>query len=273
VWLTPVIAGALFMTVNSTVGALDAVIVRYVAADVHPFMIVFFRNLFSLLFLTLFLPRMGPEPLRSSNWPIHVVRAVIKLAALIAYFQAVTLLPLSVAITVAFTTPLFVSLGSMMFLGERPRPLRMLSLAVGFTGVCIVLRPDSVPMGMGAVLGIAAAIGLAGVAILMKVSSAREPALRIVLFNFLVTVPAAFLICLPVWITPSLSSILLLAVQGAGGLAAQFAFARSMKLADASLLILVDFIRLSLAVCLQGHAVLPRRPEPTLPSGSARNVR
>ena len=53
-WLPPVIAGALFMAVNSTVGALDAVIVRFVAADVHPFGIVFFRNLFSLLFLAFF---------------------------------------------------------------------------------------------------------------------------------------------------------------------------------------------------------------------------
>src|SRR3954469_12783068 len=161
-------------------GALDAVIVRYVAVDVHPFEIVFFRNLFSLVFLALFLSRIGPDPLRSSNWPVHAVRAVMKLAALIAYFQAVTLLPLSVAITVAFTTPLFVSLGSMMFLGERPRPLRLLALAAGFTGVCIVLRPDSASVGLGAVLALAAAIGLAGVAILMKVSSAREPALRIV---------------------------------------------------------------------------------------------
>jgi drug/metabolite transporter (DMT)-like permease len=162
----------------------------------------------------------------------------------------VTLLPLSVAITVAFTTPLFVSLGSMLFLGERPRPLRLLALAAGFTGVYIVLRPDTVPIGMGAILALGAAIGLAGVALLMKVSSSREPALRIVLFNLLVTVPVALLLCLPVWSTPSPFSLLLLAIQGAGGLAAQFAFARAMKLADASLLILVDFIRLPLAVFL-----------------------
>ena len=249
-WLPPVIVGALFMVVNSTVGALDAVIVRFVAVDVHPFGIVFFRNLFSLLFLAFFLPRIGPNPFRSSMWPVHFLRAVLKLAALIAYFYAVTLLPLSVAITVAFTTPLFVSLGSMLFLGERPRPLRLLALAAGFTGVYIVLRPDTVPVGMGALLALGAAIGLAGVALLMKVSSSREPALRIVLFNLLVTVPVAFLLCLPVWSTPSPFSLLLLAIQGAGGLAAQFAFARAMKLADASLLILVDFIRLPLAVFL-----------------------
>jgi drug/metabolite transporter (DMT)-like permease len=103
---------------------------------------------------------------------------------------------------------------------------------------------------MGALLALGAAIGLAGVALLMKVSSSREPALRIVLFNLLVTVPVAFLLCLPVWSTPSLFSLLFLAIQGAGGLAAQFAFARAMKLADASLLILVDFIRLPLAVFL-----------------------
>lgn len=249
-WLPPVIVGALFMAVNSAVGAFDAVIVRFVAAEVHPFGIVFFRNLFSLLFLAFFLGRIGPHPFRSPLWPVHCLRAVMKLGALVAYFYAVTLLPLSVAIAVAFTTPLFVSLGSILFLGERPRPLRLLALAAGFGGVWIVLRPDAVPVGMGAVLALGAAVALAGVALLMKVSSSREPALRIVLFNLLVTVPVAFLLCLPVWTTPSAGSLLLLAVQGAGGLAAQFAFARAMKLADASLLILVDFIRLPLAVFL-----------------------
>ncbi|UEM24741.1 DMT family transporter (plasmid) [Skermanella mucosa] len=238
------------MAVNSAVGAFDAVIVRLVAQEVHPFGIVFFRNLFSLLFLAFFLRRIGPNPFRSSMWPVHCLRAVMKLAALVAYFYAVTLLPLSVAIAVAFTTPLFVSLGSLLFLGERPRPLRLLALAAGFGGVWIVLRPDTVPVGTGAFLALGAAVGLAGVALLMKVSSSREPALRIVLFNLLVTVPVAFLLCLPVWTTPSIGSLLLLAVQGAGGLAAQFAFARAMKLADASLLILVDFIRLPLAVFL-----------------------
>jgi len=248
--LPPVIAGALFMVLNSSVGALDAVIVRLVAPEVHTFEIVFFRNLFSLVFLSLFIRGAGPNLLRSAMWRMHVVRAVLKLAALIAYFYAVTMLPLSVAVAVAFTTPLFVSLGSVLFLGERPRPMRIVALIAGFIGVYIVLRPDAVPIGFGALLALLSAIGLAGVALLMKVSSSREPALKIVWFNLLVTVPVALLVCLPVWTTPSPLSLLLLALQGAGGLAAQLSFARAMKLADASLLILVDFIRLPLAIVL-----------------------
>jgi drug/metabolite transporter (DMT)-like permease len=238
------------MALNSAVGALDALIVRFVADTVHPFEIVFFRNLFSLLVLVPFISRIGSDLLRSGMWPTHLLRAALKLAALVAYFYAVTLLPLSVAIAIAFTTPLFVSLGSILLLKERARPLRILALAAGFGGIYVILRPESAPNGLGAVLAILAATGLAGVALLMKVSSSREPALRIVWFNLVVTVPLALLLCLPVWSTPSLIDVLLLAVQGAGGLAAQLAFARAMKLADASLLILVDFIRLPIAVAL-----------------------
>jgi drug/metabolite transporter (DMT)-like permease len=39
-----------------------------------------------------------------------------------------------------------------------------------------------------------------------------------------------------------------MAVQGAGGLLAQLAFAKAMRLADASLLVAVDFVRLPLAM-------------------------
>ena len=248
--LPPVIAGALFMVMNSSVGAFDAVIVRLVAPEVHIFEIVFLRNLFSLLLLSLFVGRLGPNLLRSALWPTHAMRALLKLAALIAYFYAVTMLPLSVAVAVAFTTPLFVSLGSVLLLGERPRAMRMLALIAGFVGVYIVLRPDAVPISLGGFLALGSAIGLASVALLMKVSSSREPALKIVWLNLLVTVPVALLVCLPVWTMPSPVNLSLLAIQGAAGLAAQFSFARAMNLADASLLILVDFIRLPLAILL-----------------------
>lgn len=244
-----VVAGAALMVVNSSVSAMDGVIVRLIAGEVHPLGIVFFRNFFSLIFLAVLLPaawRVSP-PTDGLLW-VHVLRAVMKLLALAAAFIAVTRMPLSSATAIAFTTPLFVALGSVLFLGERLYGARVTALVLGFVGVLIVLRQGAVGLDAGAAWALAGAIGLAGVALLMKFSAGREEPLRIVWLNLLVTVPVAFLLSLPVWATPSLYSIGLLALQGAAGLLAQFSLARAMRVADASLLVVVDFIRLPLAM-------------------------
>lgn len=103
-------------------------------------------------------------------------------------------------------------------------------------------------MNAGVAWALTGAIGLAAVALLMKVSAGREDPLRIAWLNLVITVPVALLISLPVWQTPSLFALGLMALQGVGGLLAQLAFARAMKLADASLLVVVDFVRLPLAL-------------------------
>lgn len=43
-----IIVGALFMAGNAFVAAMDGVVVRLIAGEIHPLGIVFFRNLFSL---------------------------------------------------------------------------------------------------------------------------------------------------------------------------------------------------------------------------------
>lgn len=66
---------------------------------------------------------------------------MIKLLALVAGFIAVTQMPLASATTIAFTMPLFVTLGSVIFLGEKFYAARIAALGLGFAGVMIVLQP------------------------------------------------------------------------------------------------------------------------------------
>lgn len=260
--LPAVFAGALFMCLNSVVAAMDGVIVRIVAGDVHPIGIVFFRNLASLIALYVLVRRSKLTGDGSMYFSVHALRAVIKLLALVAAFVAVTEIPLASATAIAFTMPLFVALGSALFLGERLGAARLVSLLFGFIGVLIVVQPGAGTFHVGAVWALLSAVGLAIVALLMKVSAAREDPLRIAWLNLLVTVPVAFVIALPFWQTPSLVSLFLMTLQGIGGLAAQLSFARAMKLADASLLVVVDFVRLPIALAF-GLVLFgePIRPE------------
>ena len=243
------IAGAL-MVLSALVQVLDAVIVRTLAVDIHPFEILFFRNLFSLIALAPLMSAADRSLAGRGLWPAHVSRAVLKLAAMTSAFFAVSMLPLSVFTAIAFTTPLFATLGAVLFLGERLRPTRVAALVIGFVGIIVVVRPDAVPDGAGAVLALGSALGLAAVALVLKFTSGRDSPSRIVWLNLVISVPIGLAMSVPVWSTPSPLALGLMALQGVGGLAAQLAVTSAMSRADASLLVVVDFIRLPLAVAL-----------------------
>lgn len=248
--MNPVLRGAILMTIAASSVSVDTIIIRYVSADIHPFEIAFFRNLFSLIVLAPWIARSGLAGLKTTRMPLHVARAALKLAALICFFYVIKLLPLAVVTSIAFTTPLFVSIGSMALFGERAHLGRLMALAAGFSGVLIIVRPGTAVFDPNAFVALAAAIGLGGVGLLMKYLSVRENPPAVVSLNLLLTVPIAFVVMLPVWSTPSLPILGLLVVQGILGGVAQLCFSRAMSLGDASVLIPIEFVRLPLVTVL-----------------------
>jgi drug/metabolite transporter (DMT)-like permease len=246
----PVLLAGLLMAVSASISALDAVIVRFVAPEMHVFQITFWRNFFSLLALLPFLVRSGGLGFSSGYWGTHIIRAAIKLGAMIAYFFAILQLPLAVVMALAFTAPMFASAGGILLLGERATVTRVLSILAGLAGVVIVLRPGVLPFEAGALLALASAAGLGIVALLMKVSSGRESASRIVWLNLVLVVPMSLVLAVPVWSTPSMPILGLLVVQGVLGAVAQLAVARAMGMADAAAIVPVDFVRLPIVIFL-----------------------
>lgn len=266
--MPPVILAFVLMGFNAVMAALDTVFVRFVSGEVHALEIAFFRNFFSLVALFFILKPAQRNFDANGLWPLHTLRAVIKLLALVAYFMAITMLPIALVTAMAFTMPLFVTLGSMLFLREGVGFHRILAIFAGLVGMLIILQPPGIEFGPGVMLALGSSIGLAGVALLMKVSSGREEPLRIVWFNLVVTVPIALLIAIPVWVWPSPTALGLMALQGVGGLIAQLSIARALKLADASMVISVDFIRLPI-VAILGYFLFAESIELTVLAGGA----
>ena len=103
------------------------------------------------------------------------------------------------------------------------RPTRVAALVIGFVGIIVVVRPDAVPDGAGAVLALGSALGLAAVALVLKFTGGHDSPSRIVWLNLVISVPIGLAMSVPVWATPSPLALGLMALQGAGGLAAQLA--------------------------------------------------
>lgn len=107
-----ILVAGLLMALSALVQVLDSVIVRIFAADRHPFVIVFFRNLFGLVLLTPLMRRPDLSLRGRGLWLAHGSRAVLKIVAMTSSFFAITLLPLS-----TFTAPLFAMLGAVLLGG------------------------------------------------------------------------------------------------------------------------------------------------------------
>lgn len=258
--LSPLLRGALLALVSAGCIAVDTVLARVVTQEVSPFVLVFFRNFFGFLILAPGLALSGRAAFATQHLLLHIVRAALKILGFVAFFYGLMMVPVADATAIAFATPLFAAVGAALFLGETLRHGRMAAIVFGFLGVLIVLRPGSGALQVGAFAILASALALAAMSLLAKLLARHDPANTIIALNLALSVPLALLAALPFWTTPSLTMLGLMAIQGALGAASQFCFIRALHLADASLMIPIDLVRLPL-VALLGFLVLGQVPD------------
>ena len=103
--------------------------------------IVFYRNLISLLLIAGLVALRGTS-LRTPHWRFQLVRGVSGFISLSLYFLGITLLPLATAVTLAYTSPLFLALYLAAYGKTRLNTGIVAALGVGFLGVAWLLRPS-----------------------------------------------------------------------------------------------------------------------------------
>lgn len=239
---------ATMLTVSMMIGvaflnALDAVIVRLLAGEVHAFVIGFFRALFGLLVLLPWIWRR--VDLRASPYRLlHVVRAALKLASLIALFVAYQRASLPDATAIFFMLPLFVMLGAWLFLDERIGGAQVAALILALAGMVIVVRPGGEGFDPALLFALAAAALTASIQLMLKRMAEHDTSDRLVAWNLLAMTALGFGLALIVWKTPTPCQLMLLCVQGALGAANQTLVTKAMKLSDASFVGPLDFLRL-----------------------------
>ena len=248
--LPPTLAGALLMGTAACGMAVDTIIARMVVQEVHPTVLVFFRNLFSLMIMAPWLWRMRHSVFRTSRLTLHIVRNLLKLGALITFFTAVGLMPLAGVTAIQFAMPLFAAAGAVLFLGEAPSRRRTLSTLVGFMGVLLIIRPGVETITIGAFAAVASAILQAGVGLMVKYLGRFDPPNTIVALTLVLSLPLSLLPALFFWTTPALPMLGLIAIQGGIGVIAQICITRGMRKADASLMMPIDFVRLPLVALI-----------------------
>lgn len=221
-----------------------AVCIRLASQQLHAFEIAFFRNLFGFLVLLPILFRHGPSLLRTNKLGFYVVRCLVGMVSMLAGFWAIVNLPLAQAIALSYSTPLFVTIGAVIVLGEIVRARRWSAVIVGFLGVLVIVRPGSDAFTSASLVALLAAVASASVAISIKFLSRTEHPDAIVIWTTLLWIPMSLVPALTVWEMPVGITWLWIVLAGLLGSTAHMCWTRALRLGDASMLTPISFLQI-----------------------------
>jgi drug/metabolite transporter (DMT)-like permease len=91
-------------------------------------------------------------------WWLTVVRTVLHVVSLGAFFAALRYLPMADAVAICYVMPFIILLLGRAFLGETVGPHRLAACAVGFAGTLLVVQPSFAAVGAPALLPLAVAL-------------------------------------------------------------------------------------------------------------------
>ncbi|HET9031354.1 MAG TPA: DMT family transporter [Dokdonella sp.] len=232
------------MLASATLFGVMAISIRYASVQLHPFEIAFFRCLFGALFALPLLRVHGLEILRTRHLGFYLVRCGIGTISMMCAFWALVHLPLAQAVALSYSTPLFVTIGAVVALGEVVRMRRWSAVVIGFIGVIIIVRPTATDFSGAALVALFAAFLSGMVTISIKYLSRIDPPDRIVLLTTLLWVPLSLPAALTVWEWPDANIWPWLVLCGALGTGGHYCWTRALKMAEASALAPLSYLQL-----------------------------
>lgn len=256
----PPVRGMALMMIAAILNMSMAAILKGLVKDLPVFEVAFLRHLFGTMILLPLLLRPGANPFRTQRFSLHCLRAVLNIVAILAYFTAVSLVPLAQVTALGFTSPLFACLFAVMVLGEVLRRSRVIGLLLGLAGAVIILRPGFQEISPGAMLALGSALFWAGAMTCIKSLSRTDSSVAVVFYAAVLQMPIAFVLTLFVWRTPTLTQLGLMVVIAIIGTLAQLSITQAFREADSTVVLPMDFTKLIWASLL-GYFLFGELPD------------
>lgn len=187
----------------------DAVI-KFIASDFSLWQIYVLRSLLAIPPLVALLKWPAPgarlAPV-SAGWALF--RSFLMVVIWVFYYTSLLYVELSVAASVLYTIPLFITLFSALFTGDRVGVKAWLAVICGFTGVLVIVRPAAEDFNLYALLPLVSAVLFAYAMILTRTKCRDEnPKVLALLQNLLFVVTGAVIsVVLMLWSPHELAAV------------------------------------------------------------------
>ena len=230
----------------SVAGAL----VRYVSADISVFVLAFMRSVIALVMFAPLMLRVGRCGLRTTQFPLHILRAVVTYAAIMFWYLGVSTMPLADYHALQFTLPLFTLMFTAIFLREKIGSTGWIAVSIGLVGALVIIRPGFTVFGIGAAFAISSTVSYGLVNVMVRVLTRKDSAGLIVITTNLLMLPLSVGPAIWFWTTPSAAQWPFVIGVGVFSTLGMAFLTRAIGAADTRVVQPFDFARLPFAAAL-----------------------
>ncbi len=217
-----------------------------VGADLEIFQVLFLRAAVGLVIVAPFVMRGGWVSVKTANLRLHGLRNTLLYGASYAWYFGIAVLPLANVFALEFTAPVWVAVLAVVFLKERMSAGRAVAVAFGIAGAFVILRPGVDEFSIASLIVLAGAFGFACSHTLTKGLTRDDRPLIFLFWMAAMQVPFAAIPAIVVWAPMDANAWMWAAVMGAAATSAHYCLTRALTLADATIVVPMDFLRVPL---------------------------
>ena len=210
-------------------------IAKFLSTEIHFLQVVWGRYFFMLLisiplaFIFFRKELKFPESLSVQLW-----RSFFLFLSTIFFFYSISIISLPEALTLAFVSPIIVTVLSIFYLNERVGIHRWTAVFLGFIGVLVIIRPGFIDFNFASISALAAGISYAFYIIYTRKLSFTDSAIVTLIFTGSIGCLIISLIVPFFWINLNFTQILYLILLALIGTIGHFLIILSLKLGEAS---------------------------------------
>jgi len=177
-------------------------------------------------------------------------RGVMHTGGVVLWFYAMTQIPIAEVTAMNYLSPVYVTVGAALFLGEKLAARRIIAIILALIGVLIILRPGFRELSAGHIAMLGTALSFAGGYLIAKILSEEVSATVVVgMLSVTVTIGLAPLAAM-VWVTPTLGELGLLFAVACFATAGHYTMTLAFAAAPVTVTQPVSFLQMVWAVLL-----------------------
>ena len=233
-------SGTLFSFMAMAIGG------RQLSGHLTTFQILFFRSLIGLLIIGFLVWRTNWQQIYTKHFKIHALRNVAHFGGQFGWFYGIAFIPLAEVFALEFTVPVWTAVLATILLGEQITRARVTAITFGVVGVILILRPGLAVVNPASLAVLGSALAYAFSHTLTRKLAQIDTPLTILFYMTLIQLPLGLVTSIFDWTTPTVAMLPWIMVVGVSALSGHYCMARALALADAIVVVPMDFLRLPL---------------------------
>jgi drug/metabolite transporter (DMT)-like permease len=261
------LAGIGMMLLGILLFSLNDVMGKWLVATYTVGQLLLIRSAAALAVLAPFVVKQGVmRTLKPERPRLQLIRAVLGSIESGLFYLAVSYLPLADTMTIWMAAPVWVVVLAALILGEKVSAGRWLAVLAGFVGVVVTLAPSGASLSMPALVALLGSVLFAMLMIAGR-SLRGTPDVTLVGWQTFGTLLLGAALVPFGWVTPTLIDTGLLALLGIVAMVAHLCVTRSLKLAEASVVVPYQYTLIVWALVF-GWLVFADWPTPQMLAGA-----